>query len=325
MNSVFTISLDFELHWGVFDKRDRQQRKRCYENTLDLIPQFLQAFSESGVHVTWATVGSMFAKDEASWNALKPAVLPAYNNAVLSAYNYADQNTLADEFCWAHFAPESVALITEYEGQELGTHTFGHYYCVEPGQTPEAFHADLDAAIQAAALLGQPIRSLVFPRNQFNKDVLAICYRKGIKTVRSNPDAWFWEPVAEESTGIMRKLFRTGDGYLPISGRTSYPFSSIIKNDNEPMQLPASRLLRSWNPKLQFANTLHIKRVLSEMTKAAEKKECYHLWWHPENFGDYPQQNMENLAVILNHYRQLQNKFGMQSWNMGEYYDQADY
>lgn len=64
-----------------------------------------------------------------------------------------------------------------------------------------------------------------------------------------------------------------------------------------------------------------MRRVLSEMTVAAEKNECYHLWWHPENFGDYPVQNMENLSVILKHYRKLVDKYGMTSWNMGEYAD----
>ncbi len=62
-----------------------------------------------------------------------------------------------------------------------------------------------------------------------------------------------------------------------------------------------------------------MQRILNEMRVAAEKKECYHLWWHPENFGDYPQQNMEDLKTILNEYSKLKNSKGMTSWNMGEY------
>lgn len=321
MTGIFTISLDFELHWGVFDKRERASRKACYNNTLKLIPDLLKEFSNNEVHVTWATVGALFAHDENSFRQLQPAAKPSYRNPVFSAYEYAEKHTLKSEFSWAHFAPESIHQILQHEGQELGTHTFGHYYCMEPGQTTAEFAADLDAAIAAAETFGEKIRSLVFPRNQFNQDVLGTCYEKGITSVRSNPDTWFWAPVAEESTGILRKVFRTGDGYLPISKRTSYPLSSIRKTKNEPLQLPASRLLRSWNPKYNIANTLHMRRVLTEMTVAAEKNECYHLWWHPENFGDYPSQNMENLAVILTHYRKLVTKYGMTSWNMGEYAD----
>ena len=39
MEGVFTISLDYELHWGVFDKRDRTARRKVYENTLALVPK----------------------------------------------------------------------------------------------------------------------------------------------------------------------------------------------------------------------------------------------------------------------------------------------
>ncbi|WP_315817017.1 hypothetical protein [Paraflavitalea speifideaquila] len=56
------------------------------------------------------------------------------------------------------------------------------------------------------------------------------------------------------------------------------------------------------------------------MRTAAIRKECYHLWWHPENFGDHPRQNMEGLETLLKQYQQCKNKYGMQSWNMGEYY-----
>ena len=46
MEGIFTVSLDFELHWGVFDKKDREARMTCYRNTLALIPQMLQMFTK---------------------------------------------------------------------------------------------------------------------------------------------------------------------------------------------------------------------------------------------------------------------------------------
>jgi peptidoglycan/xylan/chitin deacetylase (PgdA/CDA1 family) len=319
MSGIFTISLDFELHWGVFDKKDRMARKACYQNTLQLIKPMLDMFTQYGVHVTWATVGSLFAKDEAEWKALKPTIEPSYGNAVYSAYKWAEENGLAAEHTWAHFAPEEVQAILQYPGQELGTHTFSHYYCMEPQTTPEAFAADLRAAKKAAEKFGVNPISLVFPRNQFNTDYLKICYAEGIRAVRSNPNNWFWTPVANEGNSLMRKIFRTGDGYMQMGNRTSYPLSSIQAASGEPLQLPASRLLRSWSPKYGFTNTLRMRRLLQEMTDAAKRKECYHLWWHPENFGDYPKENMEDLKTILQHYQWCQQQFGMESWNMGEF------
>jgi hypothetical protein len=43
------------------------------------------------------------------------------------------------------------------------------------------------------------------------------------------------------------------------------------------------------------------------------------LWWHPENFGDHPEENLKGLKVLLNQFVKLKAKYGMESWNMGEY------
>jgi peptidoglycan/xylan/chitin deacetylase (PgdA/CDA1 family) len=319
MTGIFTISLDFELHWGVFDKRDRLARKQCYENTLQLIPRMLDLFAKHDVHVTWATVGSLFAKNSEEWLSLKPAVEPAYENDVYSAYKWAKKNSLSNQYHWAHFAPESIAAILKYPGQELATHTFSHYYCMEPQTNPEAFAEDLRAAQNAAKKFGTEMVSLVFPRNQYNPEYLKTCYEAGIKAIRSNPNNWFWTPIPNEGTSLMRKVFRTGDGYMQMGRRTSYSLSSIGLKPDEPIQLPASRLFRSWHPKYAFSNTLRLRRILGELKTAAVKKECYHLWWHPENFGDFPEQNLQDLETVLKAYSHYKKQYGMQSWNMGEY------
>ncbi|HMF73929.1 MAG TPA: hypothetical protein VK616_20750 [Flavitalea sp.] len=320
MEGIFTVSLDFELHWGVFDKRNRDERKRCYENTLRIIPSMLALFQKHGVHVTWASVGSLFASDQNEWYRMKPANEPEYENSIYSAYQYVRENGLDPQFKWAHFAPEMIGKILTYEGQELGTHTFSHYYCLEKLRGEDAFGADLKAVQKAAAKFNASTVSLVFPRNQFNPVHLKVCYDNGIKTIRSNPVDWFWSPVPDKGGNLLRKIFRTGDAYFPMaSRRTSFSLESLKPVSGEPLQIPASRFLRPWHPRYKMANKLVLKRVKSEMKNAAIKNECYHLWWHPENFGDYPEQNMTNLEEILNFYSECRQKYQMKSWNMGEY------
>lgn len=320
MSGIFTISLDFKLHWGVFDKRDRSARMNCYENTRELIPQLLQAFEKNKVHVTWATVGSLFATDKNEWKKLSPAIKPTYTNKKVSAYEYVEQEMI-EQHETAFFAADLVKEILNYEGQELATHTFSHYYCCEEGQEVQQFDADLKAVKAAAKKLNVEITSLVFPRNQFNEAYLEVCWKNGIKVVRSNPDVWYWTGIADSDTSIVRKLFRTGDTFVPLGKRT-YPISDIKKNENSPLMLPASRLLRSYTPTYKVGNTLRLKRILSEMNYAALHNECYHLWWHPENFGDHPSENMHDLQIILDHYQQLASKYKMQSWNMAQYWKQ---
>src|SRR5690606_21331977 len=97
-----------------------------------------------------------------------------YVEQQLSAYRYiADvgigEDESSDPF---HYAPTLVEAILDTPHQELATHTFAHYYCNEAGQNAEQFRADLRAAQRSAALFGQQLRSLVFPRNQFNAEYL---------------------------------------------------------------------------------------------------------------------------------------------------------
>jgi peptidoglycan/xylan/chitin deacetylase (PgdA/CDA1 family) len=319
MQGIFTISLDFELHWGVFDKRTRESRELCYKNTLQLIPELLKLFEEYEVHATWATVGGVFAKDRHEWEHLKPSVLPDYKVEKYSAYRWVEQHGLPEDAYFAHFAPEAVNSILQYPGQELGTHTFGHFYCLEEQNSLDAFDADLKAAKKIASSFTNSLVSLVFPRNQFNEQSLKICFDNGIRVVRSNPANWFWAPVADSKPQLMRKIFRTGDAYVQLGSRTSYPLNSVRVKPNEPMQLPASRLLRPWNPSYKIANELSSKRILGELKTAAIQHECYHLWWHPENFGDYPEQNISTLKAILQEFARWKKRYGMTSWNMGEY------
>ena len=54
------------------------------------------------------------------------------------------------------------------------------------------------------------------------------------------------------------------------------------------------------------------------MTRAAEKGELYHLWWHPHNFGINLEQNMANLDELLKHFTYLQDKYGFTNLTMKE-------
>jgi hypothetical protein len=82
--------------------------------------------------------------------------------------------------------------------------------------------------------------------------------------------------------------------------------------------LPASRLLRSYNPREYFLNDWKIERIKKEMERAARRQEVYHLWWHPHNFGNYPEQSMAGLERILQHYDNCRQQYGMQSLTMSE-------
>jgi hypothetical protein len=82
-------------------------------------------------------------------------------------------------------------------------------------------------------------------------------------------------------------------------------------------------LLRPYNPKEYYLNTLKIDRIKGEMTRAAKAGEIYHLWWHPHNFGAFPEESLAGLKEILTHYDRCKREYGMQSLSMSEIANQV--
>ncbi len=349
MRGCLTISLDFELHWGGFEKWPLDARRKTLDlssktldirnkathkeqtyynqyflNTRRVIPGLLKLFERHKVHVTWATVGMLMHNSRAALLMNAPVDRPTYDAMELSAYNYINRHGIgedeaADAF---HFAPSLVRQILSTPYQELGSHTFSHYYCNEAGQTLDQFRADLQAAQHVAGEYGHSLRSLVFPRNQFNDDYLKVCYEEGFRTVRSNPVDWFWNIDTREETA-WKRLNRGLDAYFSLGDKNTYPVEALRAEPGLPISIPASRLLRPHRPKELFLNRLKVKRIVQEMNNAARHGEVYHLWWHPHNFGHYPDQCLEELQVILTHYSQLNKTYGWESLSMGELADRV--
>jgi peptidoglycan/xylan/chitin deacetylase (PgdA/CDA1 family) len=318
---IFTISLDFELHWGGVEKRTLPEYNQYFQNTREVIPRMLELFNEYGIHVTWATVGMLFHPSLRDLFAHAPKRRPLYEDSTISTYRYIAKELPegGEQELPFHFAPSLIELIKATPNQEIGTHTYSHYYCNEPGQTVVDFRADLRAAVQVACTKGVQLRSLVFPRNQFNKDYLKVCYDEGIRVVRSNPMNWFWEISRPADETPWKRLNRGADAYLPIS-HTSYSLADLKIEKDLPLSLPASRFLRPYDPRLKNLNEIRIRRIMGEMAKAAEKGEVYHLWWHPHNFGSHPKQSLRSLKAILEKYRSLRDRKGFTSMNMAEIY-----
>jgi len=320
MTGIFTISLDFELHWGGFEKWPLEKYRSYFLNTRRAIPQMLALFEKYEVHVTWATVGMLFNATRSNLLQNAPKQKPQYKRAELSPYHFIDAHGIGEDESQDpfHFAPTLIRTIAQTPFQEIGTHTYSHYYCNEEGQTVEQFSEDLRAAQRVASLLNITLRSLVFPRNQFNDSYLRSAFDQGITSFRSNPSDWFWHIHSTMNESRWKRLNRGLDAYFPIGQKNSYPLSDLRLRKGYPLCLPASRLLRPYRASEYFLNRIKIQRIASEMTYAARNNEVYHLWWHPHNFGNHPIESLGALEHLLKQYRKCQQTYGMQSLNMGE-------
>jgi len=215
-----------------------------------------------------------------------------------------------------HFAASLIRLIAAAPHQEIGTHTFSHFYCLEKGQDSEMFRADLQAAAAIAGKHKLPFESLVFPRNQCNSAYLPICREMGIKAYRGNEHSWVYKAKSREDETLLRRGIRLLDAYLPISGHNCY--SANVLGCSLPLNIPSSRFLRPFSKKLKVFEPLRMRRIRSDLHYAAKKRLIYHLWWHPHNFGKHTNENLTVLKDILEYFSLMRDKYGMESLNMRE-------
>jgi peptidoglycan/xylan/chitin deacetylase (PgdA/CDA1 family) len=310
----FVISLDFELFWGVRDHRklDESERKRLLA-ARSVVPKILAAFQDHEIRATWATVGFLFARSREEALACRPDHVPGYRQARLDPYvEPMGRDESEDPF---RFAPSLVREIEQAAGQEIGSHSYSHYYSLEEGQSEKEFRADLASAIRIAENSGYQLRSYVFPRNQVRRLYLPILQQAGFHAYRGTEPAASKAPVTyhEQRRPWLRAL-RLADAYWDLNGPQTVAFPKAGRL----ARVAASRYLRPFSPALSSLESLRLNRIATAMKSAATEGRIFHLWWHPEDFASHPDRNIEFLRKVLNVFDKFRRIDGMESLSMGD-------
>lgn len=323
MPGALVLSLDFELHWGV---RDHVTLDAPYAANLrgarDAIPMMLDTVSAYEVACTWATVGMLFARSRAELEAMHPARRPRYVDARLDPYGEPVGDDEARDPM--HFAPSLVASIRATPRQEIATHTYSHYYCLEPGQDEAAFAADLDAAVASAALHGVRLRSIVYPRNQRNAAYDRLLRAAGIVAYRGQPRGWVHTPRGGGATTLPVRALRLAEAYAPAGP------SYLVRWDEvaQPSGLCDVRASFFVRP-LREGTGMHaierarVSRLRRAIVRAGRERRIVHLWWHPHNFGVRTEANIAMLRALLDTFVECRERYGMESLSMAEVADRA--
>ncbi len=316
-NGGFVISLDFELMWGVRDRKTTESYGTEIKKVHTIVPKTAKAFQDHGVKATFATVGILLLNKEDILNPTIPSILPNYKDQNLSPYK--DLSQLKEQpHNPYYFCPDLIQLLKElYPEQEIATHTFSHYYCLEKGQTIEEFEADLSLAKMSAEKQGLGFHSIVFPRNQTHEAYIEICKKYGIQAYRGVEKAWYYQSEAKKEETKLKRAFRLIDTYINLSGHNT--FLPVTKHGL--LNIPSSRFFRPYRKKLSFLEPQKIRRIKKAMTNAAKKNELFHLWWHPHNFGAHTEKMFHQLEEILAHFDMLNQEFNYQSYTMKEVVD----
>ena len=173
--SALVISLDFEQHWGVYD----HSLVGAYQKKLDggrrAIPRILNRFAAGHVHASWATVGLLLCEGREDALTQYPDH-PAYEALQIQIRDVIDRSGKSETDDPYHYALSLARRIAAVPGQEIATHTFSHFYCLERGPSSRDFENDLEAAKRVASRHGIELSSIVFPRNQYSPAHLAVCH-----------------------------------------------------------------------------------------------------------------------------------------------------
>ena len=314
---ALVTSLDFELHWGVRDHQalDAEERGRLLA-ARETVPKILSVFSEHGVRATWATVGLLFAGSREEAQAFQPRSLPKYQQSQLDPYcEDLGRDEADDPF---HFAPSLIRAIAQAPGQELGSHSYSHYYSLEAGQGEAEFKADIASAQEIAENSGYRLKSYVFPRNQVRRTYLPILQEAGFCTYRGTEPVTAKAPVTfGEQRQSWRRALRLIDAYSNLHGVQTVAWPAV----GDLLPVDASRYLRPFSPALRILENARLQRIASAMKSAAREKRIFHLWWHPEDFAKFPAQNLDFLDRVLQIFGECRREFGMLSLSMGDVSD----
>jgi len=307
----FTISIDFELFWGVHDTMKLSRYGDSILQGRESIPKMLSIFKEYSIKATWATVGMLSFQCKKELLQYLPTVKPNINNKKLDPYHhlqYIGNNEKEDPY---HFGYSIVKKILEVEGMEIASHTFSHYNYLEFGSS-RAFKSDLESSNEAFKRLNVCTPSIVFCKNQYDETSLNIARECGFSCYRGNENSLLFKPRPKQYTQY--RLLRLVDAYFNI---TEDYLSNVKKEKSGLINIPSSRFLRPYNGS-NYLETKKLQRIKNSMEHAAKTNQGFHLWWHPHNFGRNLLRNISSLKIILNHYRFLSQKYGMISLNMKE-------
>jgi Polysaccharide deacetylase len=313
---AFVISLDFELLWGM---RDHSEGHGVVAADLvtsrDHVRQLADLLAGRSIRATWATVGLLFASTRTELEPFLPSTRPRYVHPELDPY--VEPIGDDEESDPLRLAGSLVRHLAAAPGQEVASHTFSHYYCLEEGQDEQALRSDLAAARAIAGSLALPLTSLVLPRNQWNPDYAGAVRDSGFTSYRGPQPSWGHHAQRAETTSLARRAARLADTYVGLSPPPTFSWDALVESSGL-INIPASAFLRPYSPTRRALEPRRRARLVAGLRSAARRGRLFHLWWHPHNFARHPQESFDLLRALLDEASRLGESEGLVSLSMAD-------
>lgn len=265
------LSIDAELAWGFHDLPNPPARR--IEAARPSWERLLATLEKFSIPATWAIVGHLFLPECDGFHRTHPASPDWFAR---------DPGGKAENHdSW--FGPDLVREIQSAETpHEIGCHSFSHVEFGKRETTREIAVAEVEASIKAAASMGVPLHSFVFPRNNVGyRSVLSsygfTCYRG------TRPSRWFDSLPTP----------RAGKLLDATVVRSAPPLVSPTADEYGLVDLPASLDLFGFEGIARsfvepaFGDPI-VRQAKAGIERAVTEDGVFHLWLHPNNLLDEP-------------------------------------
>lgn len=313
MRGDFTISLDFELLWGLAGWTEKQIEDYSprVKNSVEALKKILEVLSNHDIKVTIGYVGAMKFSNSDDLISFAGDFRPNYQNPIFSSYN--SILPLIDKYDKKlFFCSDFLNELAKDSQIELASHTFSHFYCLENGVMKRDFEKDLKLMNK----LDNDLKTIIFPRNQISVEMLELCSKYGFTHFRGKLNHFLYDSAKTSNRYSIKGALRLIDTYIPYSGNQNF---KGINAYGGLLSVPESSFLRPYSPILSFFDKFKVEKIKKMMSNAAKYGCSYHLWWHPHNFGLNMKENLFVLSSICEHYTFLNKKYGMESKFISEY------
>jgi hypothetical protein len=311
--AVFMISIDVEMAWGFMHYRDRPN-PYVYRDERGFITDLLGLFEKHGIKATWAAVGHLFLDRCGVRGGTKHPELVRPGYSWLNGHDWlepapcSDATDVADQ-TKAHpawYGRDIIELIKSCKApQEIGSHTFSHVLCANPELSVEAMDSDLNACRQVSDGVVPPMKSFVFPRDEFGH--LTVVAQHQFTSFRGRPS-----PSNTNSRNSTLKLFRT----LRLSRRD--PVCPRWEKEGI-WNFPATYFFDTGSGRIgKLPVAIGARAVSMRVHEAVQSKSLFHLWFHPHNLTEKPKKSLRIMDRLLTNVNRLRDKGRIENLTMGE-------
>jgi len=296
---IFTISIDYESAWGYADYELTFADKERILNETDIVRRLIFLFEKYDIPATWAVVGHLIDRG-CPWDGDLPH--PEYKRPIHKEEksdwfrNHPQKNDYTNSL-WFD-AENLISQIRQSSANhDIGSHSYGHILYDEEITDEESVKADLKNLGRVHRVHDVPLTSFIFPRNK--EGYYQLLKINGFTTYRGNSPKSY-----DKYSGLKKRFYHLLD-YVSPKGRTSLPDTKIFGLVN----IPDSMLLIGRNGIRSLIRPIHIlRKAKNSLRRAVNKKEIFHLWFHPSSFSYDTETQFMIFENILKEAKELQNK-----------------